>query len=135
LDFSLTDRPINKPAQMPHLEFPSRAIAFDFRGALFYYPTGPLFNVLGFLHGEDKPHLSFDVNGNFSQTLFKTLYGLDRDAQQLGHFILCFTQLAPNFNKLFFVHLVMTSLLLSTWVNRIIIPIFNKPGLKQTINL
>ncbi len=48
--------------------------------------------------------MALRMDWDFSPTLFKALYGLERNAQQLGHLHLSFSQEMSNVGKFFFVH-------------------------------
>jgi hypothetical protein len=81
LHLALTDGPIDKPAKLPALKFPCRAISSDLHGTLSYHPTGLVPFVMGPHDGQKKEHLSFDMHRDISPSLLKTLYGFRRSAQ------------------------------------------------------
>ena len=81
LHFPLTDGPIDKPAKMPTLKFPRRAISPDLHGTFSYHPTGRVPFIMGPLHGQEKQHLSFNLHRDFPPSLLITSYGFERSTQ------------------------------------------------------
>ena len=96
LCLSLTDRPIDEPAEMPELEFPGRTMAFLLNRTLSYIPAPALRPTRRIAMREKKQHLSLDMDRNSSPALFKALYSLERSSQQLGHLFLRFSKTAPD---------------------------------------
>jgi hypothetical protein len=105
LCLSLTDRPIDEPAEMPELEFPGRTLAFLLNRTLSYVPAPALRPTRPIAVREKKQHLSLDMNRNFSPALFKALHSLERNSQQLRHLFLGLAQLASNLGKVLFLQL------------------------------
>lgn len=94
--FALTNRPIDKPAELATFEFPSRALSSDLQRTLLDYPTGGVGFILEALHGQKKEYLSFNMHRDVSPPLLKTLYGFCGGTEQLGHLFLRFPQMASN---------------------------------------
>jgi hypothetical protein len=103
LHLALADRPIDKPAKMPTLKFPCRAILPHPRGTLPYHPTRPVIFITG-PHRQKKVHLSLDIHRDVPPSLLKTLYGFGRNTQKLCHLSLSFSDMGPNLGELLFVH-------------------------------
>jgi hypothetical protein len=76
--FSLADRSVNEPAEMPELEFPRRTLAFLLDRAFSYAPAPVIRSTPRIAVSEKKQHLSLDMNRNFSTALLKALYSLER---------------------------------------------------------
>jgi hypothetical protein len=104
LHLALTDGPVDKPAKLPPLKFPCRAISSGLRRTPSYYPTVGFPFIMGPLHGKKKKHLSFNMHGDVPPSLLETLYGFERSTQYLCHLALSFSQMASNLGKLLFVH-------------------------------
>ena len=85
LCFALADGSIYEPADLPGLELPRRTIPSGLDRALLNRPTRTFSIDRGPLKGQKKKRLALGVNGDPSPALFKALYGLERNAQELGH--------------------------------------------------
>jgi hypothetical protein len=81
LHLALTDRPVDKPAKMPTLKFPRRAISPDLHGTFSYHPTGSVPFIMAPSHDQEEEHLSFNMHRDFPPSLLKTLYGFKRNTQ------------------------------------------------------
>ncbi len=81
LYFTLADSPVDKPAKMPTLKFPCRAISLDLHGTPSYHPTRLVPLVMGVLHGQKEEHLPLNMNGDVPPSLFEALDGLERSTQ------------------------------------------------------
>ncbi len=53
LDLPLTDRPADKPTEVPALELPGRTLLFYLYGAVLNVPAG-FASILSFLHGQKE---------------------------------------------------------------------------------
>jgi hypothetical protein len=81
LHLALADRPVDKPAKMPTLKFPRRAISPDLDGTFSYHPTGSVPFIMAPSHDEEEEHLSFNMHGDVPPSLLKTLDGFKRNTQ------------------------------------------------------
>ena len=104
MHFALTDRPIDKPAKLPTLKFPCRAISPHPIGTLPYHPTRLVVFITGPHHRQKKVHLSLDIHRDVPPSLLKTLYGFGRNTQELRHLSLSFSDMGSNLGELLFVH-------------------------------
>ena len=95
VDIAIAESPTQKPAQVSGIELPRRTLLLEFGWAFLYYPTG-FFPFIGCASLEQEKNLTFYLGGDFSQTLFVAVYGLDGFSQQLGHLFLGFSQLQSN---------------------------------------
>jgi hypothetical protein len=105
LRFSLADRSVDEPAEMPELEFPRRTLAFLLNRAFSYVPAPAFRSPPRIAVSEKKQHLSLDMNRDFSPALFKALHSFKRSSQQLRHLFLGLVQLASNPEKFLFLQL------------------------------
>ena len=96
LRFSLTDRSIDEPTEMPELKFPGWTLALLLNRAFSQTPAALLLPACGVAVSKKKQHLSLDMDRNSSPALFKALYSLERSSQQLGHLFLRFPKTAPD---------------------------------------
>ena len=67
-------------------------------------PTGAILTDAGSFQGQEKKRLALGIYGNSSPTLFKALYGFERNAQKLGHLPLSLSQEITDFREFAFVH-------------------------------
>jgi hypothetical protein len=81
LHLALADRPVDKPAKMPTLKFPRRAIFSDLHGTFSYHPTGSVPFIMTPFHDQEEEYLSFNMHGDVPPSLLKTLYGFKRNTQ------------------------------------------------------
>jgi hypothetical protein len=75
LHLALADRPVDKPAKMPTLKFPRRAISSDL------HPTGSVPFIMAPFHDQEEEYLSFNMHGDVPPPLLKTLYCFKRNTQ------------------------------------------------------
>ncbi|UCG65635.1 MAG: hypothetical protein JSW12_00830 [Deltaproteobacteria bacterium] len=71
----MTYRSVDKPAEVPTLKFPCRAILPGFSRTLFNHPTGLVVPTGSAFHGQKKQHLTLDMPGNVPPSLLETLDG------------------------------------------------------------
>ena len=90
------DGAIDKPAEIPYLQFPRRAILPQCIRAVLHDPTGNRDPACRALHGKEKEHMPFYVRRDFPPALFKALHGLVGRPQELGHLLLGLSQLMPD---------------------------------------
>jgi hypothetical protein len=88
LHLAVADCSINKPTKMPSLEFPCWTFPLNFHGALLHHPAGYTLSARRFFRGHKKENLTLNMHWDVPPTLFETLYGFERDPQQLCHLIL-----------------------------------------------
>ena len=99
LDLAVAYGPVDKPAKMPELEFPSRAVFPPFSLAILNGPAPPVFPFFWDMMGQQKQGLPFHVRWNSSPALLKALYGLQGNSQQLSHLALGFSQMMTDFRE------------------------------------
>jgi hypothetical protein len=104
LCLSLTDRPIDEPAEMPELEFPGRTMAFFLNRTLSYIPAPALRPTRRIAMREKKQHLSLDMNRNFSPSLLVTMHSLNRCTKQLSHLFLRFVEFLADMTEFLSIH-------------------------------
>jgi len=101
----VADGSVYEPADLPCAELPCRTIPSGLDSTLLHQPTRASSVDWGLLKGQKKKRLAFGVNRDPSPALFKALYGLERNAQELGHLQLGFSQVVSNFREFLFVHM------------------------------
>jgi hypothetical protein len=96
---TVTAGPAEKPAQVPTLKLPGRALLLH--PALFYIPAGA--DGLEFAPAitEKEKDLAFNVGRNRSPSLFVAMNGLQCNSEQFSHLFLCFSKFFPGFKKFF----------------------------------
>ncbi len=92
----MADGSVDEPAKLPGTELPRRTIPPGLDRAFLDGPTGFFPIHPGALESQQKERLALRVDGDLSPTLFKALYGFERNAQQLGHLHLSFSQEMSN---------------------------------------
>jgi len=107
----VADGSVYEPADLPCAEFPCRTIPSGLDGTFLNRPTRAFSVDGGLLEGQKKKRLAFGVNGDLSPALFKALYSLERNAQELGHLQLSFSQVVSNLGEFLFLHLGASRLL------------------------
>lgn len=106
--------PIDKPAESPGFELPSRAVLPAFGGAVLQDPAR--FHLPFLFHGKQKKDLPFRVSRNGSPPLLIALNCLRRRSQQNCHLGLRLAQPHARMRKLFFIHIFPGELLVITAV-------------------
>jgi len=104
LSLPLTYPTVDKPAEVPHIEFPGGTGLAGWKRAGPNIPAGTGIFPFSSLKGSQKEHLTLDVHRNFPPTLFKTLNRLERCSQELRHLLLSLLQFLPKRMELFTVH-------------------------------
>jgi hypothetical protein len=100
----MTYRPVDKPAEMPALKLPRRALLPCFYRAVFNIPAGLMRTFSGGFLCQEKQHLPFDMDRNLSPALLKALYSLEGCTEQLGHLTLRLSEYASDIRELPCVH-------------------------------
>jgi len=104
LSLPLTYRTVDKPAEVPHIEFPGGTGLSGWKRAGPNIPAGTGVFPPSSLEGLQKKHLTLDVHRDFPPTLFKTLNRLERSSQELRHLLLGLLQFLPKRMELLPVH-------------------------------
>jgi hypothetical protein len=105
LHLAVADGPVYEPTNPPCAELPCRTIPSGLDRTFLNRPARAVSVDVGLLQGQEKKRLALGMNRDPSPTLFKALYGLERNTQQLSHLHLGFSQLVSNFREFLFVHL------------------------------
>jgi hypothetical protein len=104
LNLPMTYRTVDKPAEVPHIEFPGGTGLAGWKRTAPNIPAEMGFFAPSSLEGLQKKHLTLDVHRNFPPTLFKTLNRLERCSQELRHLLLGLLQFLPKRMELLTVH-------------------------------
>ena len=104
LSLPLTYRTVDKPAEVPHIEFPGGTGLSGWKRAGPNIPAGTGVFPPSSLEGLQKKHLTLDVHRDFPPTLFKTLNRLERSSQELRHLLLGLLQFLPKRMELLTIH-------------------------------
>jgi hypothetical protein len=100
LNHTITYGPIDKPAELPRLEFPGWTLSLLLRRTFFNLPTRLPAFVISNPCGQ-KIELPFGVSWHPAPTLLVAMYRFDRGPEQLGHPGLCLIQFFAESNKFF----------------------------------
>lgn len=101
---TLADCSIDKPAQMSGIKLPCGTILPVLDGAMPRQPARLILLGSMVFQSKNKEDLTFDMHRHVPPTLFETLNGLKRNAQNLCHLALRFSQMSSNFCELLFLH-------------------------------
>ena len=104
LSLPLTYRTVDKPAEVPHIEFPGGTGLAGWKRAGPNIPAGTGVFPSSSLQGSQEENLPLDVHRDVPPALFKTLNGLERCSQKLGHLLLSLLQFQPKRMELLTVH-------------------------------
>ena len=101
---SLADCSIDEPAKISGSELPCGAILPSLHGATGASASRACPSWRLVFQSQNKEDLTFDMHRYIPPTLLKTLNGLRRNAQDLCHLALRFSQMSSNFCELLFLH-------------------------------
>lgn len=100
LNYTITYGPVNKPAELPCLEFPGWTVFLLLRRTFLNHPARLLTFMISF-PGDQKIELPFGVSRHPPPTLLVAVYRFDRGPEQLGHLGLRLVQFFAELNKFF----------------------------------
>jgi hypothetical protein len=100
MNHTVTYGPVNKPAELPRLEFPGRTLSLLPSRTFLNHPARLSVLVISYPSSQ-KIELPFGVSRHTAPTLLVAVYRFDRGPEQLGHLGLRLVQFFAELSKFF----------------------------------